>query len=184
MRSILLRTGGVAVLIGVAALGLAWANPQESRRLVTHRWVQQFGMVTPANGQTLRLHVVHLGIQYPPDPGTPADSAPPEPIFPPDPCRVVLAFFDSQGRMIGDPNILPLDVGKSTFKDLTFEVRAESGFPPDPCRAAVWVLLDVHRGETPPDPCKATLELLDTASGRASLHMLTAAQHKLTSIQR
>src|SRR5258708_35067133 len=153
MRS-MMKWGGVAVLIGAASLSLAWAEPQDrSPRTVTHRWVQQFGMVTPANGQTLRLHVVNLGLKLPPDPITPEADLPPDPIVPPDPCRVVLAFYNSAGHLIGTPNFKTLEGGQAAFIDLGFSTPTENGFPPDPCRAAVWVLQTVRRGESPPDPC-------------------------------
>jgi hypothetical protein len=183
MRTIM-KWGGVAVLVGVASLSIAWAEPQDrSPRTVTHRWVQQFGMVTPANGQTLRLHVVHLGLAQPPDPITPGDAQPPDPISPPDPCRVVLAFYNSAGRMIGNPDFKTLEGGEAAFIDLGFEARTDAALPPGPCRASVWVLQTVNRGQAPPDPCKATLEVLDTASGRASVQMLPAVQRSLPAVQ-
>lgn len=186
MRIRFLRLSAVVALTAaVATMGMAWAAPQDrAPRIVTHRWVQQFGMVSPAQGQTLRLHVVHLGVSYPPDPGTPTEVPPPDADLPPDPCRVVLAFFDSQGRMIGNPDLRPLEIGKATFKDLNFVRTEDNGFPPDPCRATVLILQDVKRGQTPPDPCRASLELLDTASGRTSVHMLPAVQHALPALQR
>jgi hypothetical protein len=184
MRNGLLRRGGTAALLGVALLGLAWTTPQDQpTRLVTHRWIQQFGMVTPAHGQTLRLHVVHLGLVAPPDPDRPGDVSPPDPETPPDPCRVLLAFHDAAGNLIGSPVSRILEGGKSTFIDLSFIAPTTGAVPPDPCRATVWVFQRGPRGLAPPDPCKATLELLDTTSGKVQLHMLPAVQHALPAVQ-
>jgi len=184
MRSTILKWGGVAVLIGVASLSVAWAAPQErTPRKVTHRWVQQFGMVTPANGQTLRLHVVHLGLTDPPEPDTPGEVAPPDPDFPPDPCRVLLVFQDKAGNVIGRPIRATLEAGGSTFIDLPFAAPGDVVVPPDPYRATVWVAQAGRGGQFPPDPCKASLEVLDTASGRASIHMLPAVQRALPAVQ-
>jgi hypothetical protein len=179
------KTVRVVVLLAFTGLGLAWAEAQEApKNQVTHRWVQKFGMVTPAFGQTLRLHAVHLNLEPPPDPDAPATNPPPEPGFPPDPCRVVLVFIDSEGRPIGSPVGRTLDLGKSTFIDFSFVAPITSNVvPPDPCRATVWIFQRGPRGGSPPDPCKATLEVLDTASGRALIHMLPAVQHALPAVR-
>ena len=185
MRIKALRLVSAGLLVAaLATVGIGWAQ-ERGPRMVTHRWVQQFGMVSPAYGQTLRLHAVHLGLTTPPDPIAPPDlSNPPDPIVPPDPYRIVLAFFDSNGRMIGDGSVRTLELGQSTFVDLNFERPAgDVILPPGPCRAAVWVLKTTRRGEAPPDPCRATLEVLDTASGRASIHMVPAVQRQLPAVQ-
>jgi len=172
-----------AALVGVAALSVAWASPREAGpRQVTHRWVEQFGMVTPADGQILRLHAVHLvHLQRPPDPRVAAEP-PPDPDLPPGPCRVLLAFQDSEGALIGAPVSKSLDVGKSGFVDLSFG-PGTNDIPPGPCRASVWVFQPGSPGTPPPYPCQATLELLDGATGRVSVHMLPAVQHALPAVQ-
>ena len=185
MRGIFLKAGGLAALLGGVLLGVGRAEPQErTTPRVTHRWVQQFGMVTPAYGQTLRLHAAHLGLTSPPDPDTPAGNPPPEPEFPPGPCRVLLQFFDSEGQPVGFQKTQELRPGKATFVDHTFELPTTNALPPGPCRASVWVFQEGLRGGTPPDPCKATLELLDTTTGKSLLHMLPAVQRALPAVQR
>jgi len=178
MRRTILQASGLAALIGGVFLGVGRAEPQDrTNHRVTHRWVQQFGMVTPAYGQTLRLHAVHLGFVEPPEPGTPD-------VAPPDPCRVLLQFFDSEGQPIGFQKTQELRPGKATFVDHTFEQPTPNALPPGPCRASVWVFQEGPRGGAPPDPCRATLELLDTTTGRCSIHMVPAVQRPLPAVQR
>jgi len=177
------KTLGVFLLTGFTCLGLAWAAPQENHREVTHRWIQQFGMVTPAYGQTLRLHAVHLGLTTPPEPEAPATNPPPEPEFAP-PCRVLLRFFDSEGNPVGPfAKTQELRPGKATFVDYSFELPTTDALPPGPCRASVWIFQTGPRGGTPPDPCRATLELLDTRTGKSLIHMLPAVQRALPAVQ-
>jgi hypothetical protein len=177
------KTVRVVVVLAFTGLGLAWAEAQDApKNQVIHRWVQKFGMVTPAFGQTLRLHAVHLNLEPPPDPDAPAANPPPEPDYAP-PCRVVLVFIDSEGRPIGNPVVRTLNAGKSTFIDFSFVASITTDtHPPDPCRATVWIFQTGPRG-APPDPCRATLEVLDTASGKALIHMLPAVQHALPAVQ-
>ncbi len=179
------RMLALSAILALTSIGVAWAAPQPpAAPTITHRWVQQFAMVTPAFGQTLRVHAFRMGVvEPPPDPDAPVANPPPVPEFAP-PCRVLLAFIDSEGRLIGTPVGKALEPGHSTFLDLSFAPPATNAVPPGPCRAAVWVFLDVPRGETPPDPCRTSLELLDTVTGRASLHMLPAAQHALPAVQK
>jgi hypothetical protein len=93
-------------------------------------------------------------------------------------------FIDSEGRPIGSPVGRTLDPGKSTFIDFSFVApTATNTLPPGPCRATAWIFQPGPRGGTPPDPCKATLEVLDTVSGRALIHMLPAVQHALPAVQ-
>lgn len=184
MRRTMLKAGGLAALIGGVLLGVGRAEPQDrTNHRVTHRWVQQFGMVTPAHGQTLRLHAVHLGLSNPPDPDVPVESAPPEPDTPPDPCRVLLRFFDSEGKTVGFQKTQELRPGKATFIDYSVELLTTDALPPGPIRASVWIFQDGPRGGTPPDPCRTTLELLDTTTGRCSVHMLPAVQRSLPAVQ-
>jgi hypothetical protein len=178
------KTVRIVVLLAFTGLGLAWAEAQEAQKnQVIHRWVQKFGMVTPAFGQTLRLHAVHLNLEPPPDPDAPATNPPPEPDYAP-PCRVVLVFIDKDGRPIGSPVGRTLDLGKSTFIDFSFVAPpATNVVPPDPCRASVWIFQTGPRGGAPPDPCRATLEVLDTATGKSLIHMLPAVQRALPAVQ-
>jgi hypothetical protein len=173
-----------AALFGAAALSVAWASPQErGPKPVIHRWIEEFGMVTPADGQTLRLHAVHLfPVEPPPDPDFPANT-PPTNGVPPGPCRVELAFFNADGTMIGAPVFRNLEAGRSTFVDLPFGGPSTNAIPPGPCRASVWVFQAGSPGSFPPNPCRATLEVLDTASGRVSVHLVPAVQHALPAVQ-
>jgi hypothetical protein len=184
MRTPIIRWIFLVALVGVAALSVAWASPQErGPKTVTHRWVEEFGMVTPANGQTLRLHAVHLfPVEPPPDPDFPANT-PPATGIPPGPCRVELVFFDADGAPIGSPVFRTLEAGKSTFVDLTFGVPATNTVPPGPCRTSVWVFQSGPKGTFPPNPCVSTLEVLDSASGKVSVHLLPAVQHALPAVQ-
>jgi hypothetical protein len=174
----------LAALVGVAALSVAWAPPQErGSKLVTHRWVEQFGMLTPVNGQTLRLHAAYLfPVEPPPDPDFPANT-PPTTGVPPGPCRVELVFLDADGAIIGAPVFRTLDAGKSTFVDLPVSLPATNAIPPGPCRAGVWIFQSGPRGTFPPNPCVATLEVLDTASGKASMNLVPAVQRALPAVQ-
>jgi hypothetical protein len=184
MKTPMIRWMLQATLVGVAALSVAWAPSQErGAQLVTYRWVEEFGMLTPANGQTLRLHAVQLfPVEPPPDPDFPANT-PPTTGVPPGPCRVELVFFDADGAIIGAPVFRTLDAGKSTFVDLPFGLAATNTIPPGPCRASVWVFRAGRPGEYPPNPCRATLEVLDTASGKVSVHLVPAVQHALPAVQ-
>jgi hypothetical protein len=124
-----------------------------------------FGMAGLARGQVARLNVVNL---VPPDPIEPRDQ-------PPDPCRLVLGFADSNGRPFFTPSGAPvrarvsLGPGQAAFLDLTpadafprdsREMRMQfrgrvGGTPPD--------------DNAPPNPCAdmvATLEIFDISNGR------------------
>lgn len=172
-------------ILAVAALTLgvlAWRSPQAPAPTaeVTRRWVQEFGMISPGPSQTLRLQVAHLGAIFPPDPAAPAGSANP---YPPNPCAVTLAFFDSQGALLGQPTTLTLAPGTSTAAELLFDLAAAGAHPPNPCRASVWVTQLVPQGEFPPNPCASTLELLGTQSGLVTVHALPAVQRALPAVQ-
>jgi len=94
-----------------------------------------------------------------------------------------LAFFNADGTMIGAPVFRNLEAGRSTFVDLPFGGPSTNAIPPGPCRASVWVFQAGSPGSFPPNPCRATLEVLDTASGRVSVHLVPAVQHALPAVQ-
>ncbi|HXX94711.1 MAG TPA: hypothetical protein VEN81_13840 [Planctomycetota bacterium] len=167
----------LAGLVAVAVRNLAWAAPQEAATAapVTHRWVMEFGMVTPASGQSVRLHAAHV---WPADAVT-VDGTVVTGGYPPSPCRVTLAFFDGQGTLIGTPWVATLGRGEATFVDRSF--NADS-FPPNPCRGVVWVQQPGPAGAFPPNPCAATLEVIGTSSGVTTLNLLPAVQHTLAAI--
>jgi len=135
-------------------------------------------MVTPSHGQTLRLHVVNLGLAAPPEPDAPGEVPPPDPDVPPDPCRVTLVFYDSAGEVLGFLKNQELRTGKATLFDHNFELPTTNAVPPGPCRATVWITQTSRHREIPPGPCKATLELLDTTSGRTAVHMPPAVERR------
>jgi hypothetical protein len=160
----------VLVVISLAALvgaGVIWEvrrasafNPQPDP--------PGFGMVGITRAQTIRLNVVNL-------------SNPPEPDrqLPPDPCRVVLSFRNSQGQPFtngdGQPvrRVVELQAGESAFLDLNGEQLLGSGDTTAPARAQLRPFVRVQQGpsgkQAPPDPCFPTVEVFDNATGRTSL---------------
>jgi hypothetical protein len=117
-------------------------------------------MVGLARGQVARLNIVNLGV-YPPDP-----------FFPPGPCRVTLTFVDVSGRVLSQVT-KSVDFNRATFLDLSW-----SDLPPDPyhrlqVRALVGVEAD-ERGNVP--IVRPTLEIFSTDTGMATIYMLPAVQ--------
>jgi hypothetical protein len=148
----------VVLLAAVAAAGgvrsrKAWAfNPQPEP---PGRW-GMFGLV---EGQTARVTVVNT-------------SADPHG-YPPGPCRVSLAFVDSEGIVLKEAR-LTLRPGQATSLDYGFQA------PPDPDRAtrqdlrariAISDLVDPGDRVSrlyPPGPCVPAVEVFETATGRTA----------------
>lgn len=148
----------VVLLAAVAAAGgvrsrKAWAfNPQPEP---PGRW----GMFGIVEGQTARVSVVNT-------------SADPHG-YPPGPCRVSLAFVDSDGVVLKDAR-LTLRPGEATLLDYEFTP------PPDPDRAArhdlrarINITDLVDPGDrsprvVPPGPCVPAVEVFETATGRTA----------------
>jgi hypothetical protein len=119
-----------------------------------------FGSVGITQGQTIRLSVVAI----------PYDSA-----FPPGPTRVVLTFFDAEGRRLLSRNgsiirqAVDLEPGKTTFLDL----NADNLQTPPPIgdrlqlRAIVNVIPPPVDGIPPPIPDRivATVEVINHHNG-------------------
>ena len=154
------KTG--AVVIGAAIVGaVVWGagvrafNPQPDP--------PGFGMIGISYGQTLRLSV--------------ANTAGLLSAFPPDPCRVQMAFLDGDGHYVrkaggreGDTANLArkagrLDAGQSMFLDLSSDEVMLDGSGRLQVRAA-WS--NAGLGRLPPGPCRASLEMIDMATGRTS----------------
>jgi hypothetical protein len=115
-----------------------------------------YGMVGITDAQTIRINVVNTNE--------------PDLNLPPDPCRVVLNFRDSEGNLIrnsdGQPvrRVVLLQAGQSTFLDLNGDVFAGGG------RVQLRPVARVQQADgsnnLPPDPCIPTVEVIANASGR------------------
>jgi len=188
MRRNLQRIAIVAVLVGLGIMfSIPTATPQEQAPHVgVHRSLQFFGMVGVARGQTARLNVANLQHMTPPDGTRPGEFDPPAPIYPPGPCRVLIALLNGDGDVIqrGDFVLKP---GVSGFIDWSSE-----WIPKDlnrmEIRAEVLVVQEIPAGrggnQIPPGPCRATFEVFDTETGRTQLHALPSVTELLPAVQK
>jgi hypothetical protein len=164
-RNRVTRLSIVIALIAILSTATIWEvrlvrafNPQPDR---------PFGMVGITRGQTMRLNIVNLAVAV-------------DGQLPPDPCRVVLTFRNTDGHPFinsdGQPlrRAVELQAGQSAFLDLNADVY----FPPSAvdaiARLQLRPLVRVQSGPAPsnaypPDPCRATMEVFDNASGRTSI---------------
>jgi hypothetical protein len=110
-------------------------------------------LVGIARGQVARLNIVNLGV------------LPPDPYFPPGPCRVTLTFVDARGNVLSQVT-KSVDFNRAAFLDLAW-----SDVPPDPYhRLQVRALVNVEpnaAGQLP--SLKPTLEVFSTDTGMTSL---------------
>jgi len=119
-----------------------------------------FGLVGIVPGETIRLTAVNSSADNPQ-------------IFPPDPCRVTLTFFNAEGHVVQRSSTV-LNPGQSTFLDLPLSpvgvnpAAAVAG-PPSQLQLRGIVTVEPVKGQRfPPDPCHATLEVFDQATGRTT----------------
>jgi hypothetical protein len=110
-------------------------------------------LVGIARGQVARLNVVNLG------------TIPPDPYFPPGPCRVTLTFVDGKGNVLSQVT-KSVDFNRAASVDIAW-----SDVPPDPYhRLQVRALVNVEpdaRGLLP--SLKPTLEVFNVDTGMTTL---------------
>ncbi len=106
--------------------------------------------------------------------------------YPPGPCRVALAFVDSEGIVLKEAR-LTLDPGQATSLDYGFQA------PPDPdrgdavgatadragrqdlrARIEIADLVDPGDRSYPPGPCVPAVEVFETATGRTAFMVAEA----------
>jgi|CXWL01.1.fsa_nt_gi hypothetical protein len=110
------------------------------------------GMIGVAQDQTLRLNVVARA-------GSVAD-------LPPGPCKVLLGFFNSDGKMVGDPFRLALEPGKAGHLDI--QGREASPERRTELLPAVYVSPSADEKSLCPGVA-ATVEIIDTETGKTSV---------------
>jgi len=99
-----LRTLAALTFITASSCGPSWAIREENE------FVNDFGMVAIAAGQTARLNVLNaIG-----DPGI-------------QPCTVELRFFDGRGQLLGGPDTKVLGAREAAFLDLALGPTAARG---------------------------------------------------------
>ncbi len=122
-----------------------------------------FGITGVGHLQTARINVTNIGIT-PPDPDFPVNT------FPPDPCRVTMAFVDTDGNVIrnqaGQPvvRVVILQPGESAF----LQINADNFIGRDQLRfnfRPVVVVASLDPA-VPPDPCTPVLEVIDNLMAR------------------
>lgn len=136
-----------------------------------------FGMVGITQGQTVRITVVNTA---------PA----PDPDFPPDPCRVVITFKDSDGAFFrnGDGNIIRrialLKGGESTSLDLDGDNFSRTADRTGRIQLRPVVSIQQPNGNNniPPDPVIPAAEVFNNGNGRTQFVMsaLPAVQRATT----
>lgn len=123
----------------------------------------RYALIGLVRGQSIRLNASNI---------TPAD-----PNSPPDPCRVRLAFVDTDGNPLTNPRTgepvrrtVTLQNGQSVFLHL----NADEFFIGDTVAGRL-ELRAVYRAETlnangqlPPDPCTPAVEVIDNATSKTS----------------
>jgi hypothetical protein len=119
-----------------------------------------FGMAGITRTQTARINVVNIGLQPPSDPELPSD-----------PCRVVLAFVDSDGNVLrngdGQPvrRVVTLARGHAAF----LQINGSDFIGRDEVRVNFRPVVKVLT--PPPDPERAivpTLEVIENASSKTT----------------
>lgn len=152
VRSPRLASGVVAAVIlagGIFASTATAFNPQPD---------PPFAMVGIAQGQTARLNLVN--------------TAQPDPLIPPDPCRARLRFLDADGNVL-TRLAAEVPAGHSTFLDFTLptvpvntlgDVNASV-----PLRAEIRAAVTFLTVQSPPDPCRVNVEIFDNVTGRTSV---------------
>jgi hypothetical protein len=158
-------TLAVITLATLAAIGIAFKtqrvaafNPQPDP--------PGYGLVGITDVQTIRINVVNTNV--------------PDPNLPPDPCRVVMTFKDTNGNPFFNGNgnqirrIALVNAGESSFLVLNgANFRDPSGrlqLRPD-----VRVQQPDGTVGSPPDPCIPTVEVISNATSRTQF-MLPAVQ--------
>ena len=126
-----------------------------------------FGILGITRGQTARINVTNLGLVTPPDP----DSQNPVVAIPP-PCRVLMAFVDSDGSPVrnsaGDPvrRVVILQQGQSA----SLQINGDVLVPRDQFRLnfrPIVVVASTDPAQLAP-PCTPVLEIIDNLFGRTS----------------
>ncbi|HXX93725.1 MAG TPA: hypothetical protein VEN81_08825 [Planctomycetota bacterium] len=159
--------------LAAATLSTPGGRPRSSPpkpRLMLH-WIQEFGMISLARGQSLRLNVVHLN-QAPPSHSGSHSRVP----NPPSPADVILGFYDAQGAQLGAPTSLTLSPGASTYRELSFESGASAS---GPYRASVLISQPGLPEPAHFNPCVSTLELRQSGDGGTVLHVHPAIERAL-----
>jgi hypothetical protein len=154
-------TAGFAVLMTLSIIHLRSVKAQDQQPPPNPDRIS-FGMLGIIRGQTIRLNVVNA---------IPYDSA-----YPPGPTRVVLAFLDTEGRLLRNRDGSPvrraaqLERGQSTMLDLDFDQ-----YPPGPSRLTLRAVVNVEPppiGEQPPpvsDRILSSVEVINNANSRTVL---------------
>jgi hypothetical protein len=144
--------------------GVQHAQAQEGEQTPGGKRIS-FGMVGITPGQTLRLNVVNTAFTRQGE-------------LPPDPCRVVLTFFDAEGRHYRrrDGAVVrsaaQLQPGRATSLDLNADEFATEGGRIQ-LRAVVTVI-PPPVGDTnalPPGPCVTSVEVINNANGKTVLYV-------------
>ena len=161
-RILLKMTGVVASVLLIAICGIWQLKPVKAQ--IEHPPPEpdriSFGIVSITPGQTLRLNVSNTQL--------------PNPEFPPDPCRVVLTFLNSDGNFFRSRDgqiirrVVMLEPGKST----SLELNADDFGGNSNSRIQLRAVATIHPPPTPddsglpPDPCVPTVEVINNANGR------------------
>jgi len=114
-----------------------------------------FGMVGVADGQTVRLNLVNVGV---PDPTTG---------IPPGPCRARLQLVDADGNELAARGVAP-EAGHSTFLDFTPSFAPIDSTNGGALRAEIRAAVLSDNG-VPPGPCRVSLEIFDNVTGRTQI---------------
>lgn len=119
-----------------------------------------FAPVSITSGQSVRLNIANTQL--------------PNSALPPDPCRVVLTFVDSDGIFFRGRNgqivrrIVMLEAGKST----SLELNADDFGGSSSIRIQLRAVATIHPPPEPddsvfpPDPCVPSIEVFNNANGR------------------
>jgi len=126
-----------------------------------------FATLGITRGQTARINVTNIGLVTPPDP----DSQNPVAALPP-PCRVTMAFVDSDGHLLrnnaGQPviRVVILQPGQSA----SLQINGDAFIARDQLRLNVRPVVFVTAiDSTIPPPCVPVLEIIDNLTARTSL---------------
>ena len=152
----------LAALVGAAAI---WEVRRVRAAQAPPMKAARFAMMGIVRGQSLRINASNI--------------ATPDPNFPPDPCRVRMAFVDEDGNVLTNPRTgeaerrtIILQRGKSAFLHLNaddFLGLDTNGGGRVQLRAVFTAqTLQDGNGQLPPDPCTPELEVIDNATSKTS----------------